>query len=305
MIKSPRSLRTHALVWACAAALAACGGGDDDDSGSSNEQIAQAKKAFAHAFVGTLYVDVVAGVIYDNTLRTVFTLPGTSASGTVNCTGGGTLAYTYGDTDASSTVTLDDVITMTLTNCGLDNLQPLTGQARIDITSAGNAEPFYVGTAPGNLGFRLTLTNMAQAVVGSTLNGTYQLNLNRATTNGNLTSTVLVNSMAVASSGLTTTFRNFTASGVQTATTSSTTALTGSADTSIAGIGAVTYQLTLPSPITATGGQVRLQSTSQTLLMTLGATDAVNIVVDNGSNGSVDLDFNSSLTELSNLVFTP
>jgi len=314
MIMTPSRLRFPAIALACAALLSACGGGgDDDNSNGGSQSIAQAKKAFAHSFVGTLYVDAVAGVIYDKALRTVFSLPGQSASGTVNCNavGGstGTMAYVYTDTDGSGSVTVGDVIGITLNSCSLQGLQPVSGNASLAVTAAGNAETFYVGLDTGNgvvgsLGFTLTLTNLAQAGVGTTLNGDYKLALSRAAVNGNLSSTVQSTSMAVATNLLTTTFRNFIATGTTTVAGAATTNTLGATvDTTIDGLGAVTYTMSLPTPITDTTGQVRLQSTTQTLQLTLGTTDAVNIQVDNGNNGSVDLDFNGTLTELSNLVF--
>lgn len=314
MTMTPSSLRIPAIALACATLLSACGGGDDDAPSGGNTAIAQAKKSFAHTFVGSLYIDAVAGVIYDKALRTVFSLPGQSQSGTVNCNpvGGstGTLAYVYTDTDGSGSVTVGDVIASTLNNCSLGGLQPLTGTANLTVANAVNAETFYLGIDAGNgvagsLGFTMTLTNLAQAGVGTTLNGDYQLGLSRASANGNLNTTVQATTMTVATNLLTTTFRNFMATGVSTvAGVATTNTLGGSVDTTVDGLGAVTYTMTLPTPITTTGGQVRLQSTTQTLQLTLTATDAVNIQVDNGNNGTVDLDFNGTLSELSNLVFT-
>lgn len=307
MIMSPRSLRFHALAVTCAALLSACGGGDDDDSGDSAQAV-QAKKALARGYGGFRSADEVGFGITDQLLTIIFAIPGGgSATATYTCGGGtGTLVFSYTDQDGSGTLTAGDTATATLNGCAVGNLVAATGQASLSVQEATNAANFYLNGQAGSLDLLLTLGNLAFTSVGATYNGSYRLDQSAATAGGAVTEDVTLAAMAVsATSGANASYTNVTARNVYTSTTTTTSAISGTVDTTIAGLGNVQYTMSLPQAITDTGGQFRMRSSSQTITLLLGAGDPVAIDVDNGNNGSVDLQIDdSTLTELGSLVFT-
>ncbi|MGA0611742.1 hypothetical protein [Caldimonas sp. KR1-144] len=307
MIMSPRSLRFHALAVTCAALLSACGGGGDDDDSGDSTQALQAKKALARGYGGFRSADEVGFGITDQLLTIIFAIPGGgSATATYTCVGGtGTLVFGYTDQDGSGTLTTGDTATATLNGCAVGNLVAATGQVSLSVQEATNAANFYLNDQAGSLDLLLTLGNLAFTSVGATYNGSYRLDQSAATAGGAVTEDVTLAAMAVsATSGANASYTNVTARNVYTSTTTTTNAFSGTVDTTIAGLGNVQYTLSLPQPITATGGEFRMTSSTQTLTLLLGSGNPVAIDVDNGKNGSVDLEVDSTLTELGSLVFT-
>lgn len=303
--KHTRKFQLGASVLA-AALLAACGGGgDDEDNGTgSSAQQTQAKKVAARGFSGPVNYDF----LFSSLSLFALDLARVNSSGNFSCVGNtGSVVYTVTDNDASGTLSVNDAINLTLTNCVVSSgLHPVSGTASVLLTTATNMADFLDDGDAGRVAMTLTLGNVQQPALGAAYNGSYTIDARALTNGGDVTIVTGMPTLNVtATSGANATYTNFSSTTVYTANSSTTTALTGTVATSISGLGNVQYAMTLPAVLTGSGGQVKLTSATQSVLVTFGTNRSLNIKLDEGNNGSNEADFGSSVDAIYAVLFTP
>jgi hypothetical protein len=304
----------------CAAALTACGGGGGGSTpppaggGTVNVPVAtdlQAKTLAARSADALFAYDHMNSEVFTLALAT---LPlgvgfGTGNYGATCQSGSGSIAYN--DADASGTISVGDVATLTATACQTTGTNWLLGGTMpVSVTAGSNVQQHLFALSPGSA--RLTVAHTGSTIGGNrTATGGYQINVSNTLDGASPDQAITIADLTIAHASA-----NVRMVGVTYTVTASTSLNTasGNFETSVAGIGNVTMALSVKSPLGIDASTSRFRPSNGTLTLTgsnfsmdvvYGIGGAITIRVDNGKDGTVDRTVTTTETELDSLLTTP